>query len=76
MRNAADDTEGVAERRRMAAKRSARGDRTGGAPVAPTGVPKADHVAQPRDVDVRSARVDAARETGGERTDFGDTGRL
>ncbi|HKW09176.1 MAG TPA: BON domain-containing protein [Gemmatimonadaceae bacterium] len=72
IRNAADDTEGVAERRRVAAKRSVRGDRTGGAPVSPTGVPKADHVAQPRDVDVRSA----ARETGGERTDFGDMGRL
>lgn len=75
-RNAAEDTEGVAERRRVVAKRNVRGDRTGGAPVAPTGVPKADHVAQPRDVDVRSARVDAARETGGERTDFGDVGRL
>jgi hypothetical protein len=75
MQNAAEDTEGLAERRRSTSKRAARGDRTGGAPVAPTGVPKADHVAQPRDVDVRSARVDAARDTGGERTDFGDSGR-
>jgi hypothetical protein len=75
LQNAADETEGLAERRRSSAKRAARGDRTGGAPVAPTGVPKADHVAHPREADVRAARVDAARETGGERTDFGDIGR-
>ena len=77
LQNAAEDTEGLAERRRAAGavRRSARGDRAGGAPVAPTGVPKADHVAQPREGDVRSARSDAARETGGERTDFGETGR-
>jgi hypothetical protein len=74
LRNAAEDTEGLAERRRGSAKRAVRGDRTGGAPVAPTGVPKADHVARGRDVDVE-ARVDAAREPGGERTDFGDVGR-
>jgi hypothetical protein len=74
IQNAADDTEGLAERRRSS-KRAVRGDRTGGAPVAPTGVPKGDHVAHPREADVRTARVDAARETGGERTDFGDTGR-
>ena len=75
IRNAADETEGLAERRRASGKRAARGDRTGGAPVAPTGVPKGDHVAHPREADVRAARGDAARETGGERTDFGDTGR-
>jgi len=75
MRNAADDTEGLAERRRSSNKRAVRGDRTGGAPVAPTGVPKADHVAHPREADVQSARVDAARDVGGERTDFGDTSR-
>lgn len=46
MRNAADSTEGLAERRRSH-KRPPRGDRTGGSPVAPTGVPKADHVAKP-----------------------------
>ena len=76
LRDAADDTEGLAERRRGGGggKRAMRGDRTGGAPVAPTGVPKADHVARGRDVDVE-ARVDAARELGGERTDFGDSGR-
>ena len=46
LENAADDTAGIAERRRSS-KRSVRGDRTGGSPVAPTGVPKADHVADP-----------------------------
>lgn len=46
LRDAAGDVEGIAERRR-GSKRPARGDRTGGSPVAPTGVPKADHVADP-----------------------------
>lgn len=46
IRNAAEDTAGIAERRR-AAKKAARGDRTGGSPVAPSGVPKADHVRDP-----------------------------
>lgn len=46
-RNAADTMEGLAERRRRG-KRAVRGDRTGGAPVAPTGVPKGDHVARDR----------------------------
>jgi hypothetical protein len=46
IREAAGDTEGVSERRRSS-KRHARGDRTGGSPIAPTGVPKADHVADP-----------------------------
>lgn len=45
LRQAVDDTE-VSGTRRRAAK-SVRGDRTGGAPVAPTGVPKGDHVANP-----------------------------
>jgi len=57
LRNAADRTEGLAERRRSH-KRPPRGDRTGGSPVAPTGVPKADHVARPAD-------------TAGDMTDFG-----
>jgi hypothetical protein len=74
LQNAADETEGIAERRRSN-KRPPRGDRTGGSPIAPTGVPKGDHVAQPREADVQTARVDAARDTGGERTSFGDTGR-
>jgi BON domain-containing protein len=45
MQQAADETTGIAERR-TAAKRAPKGDRTGGAPVSPTGVPKADHVAE------------------------------
>ena len=46
LREAAGEIEGIAERRR-GSKRPPRGDRTGGSPVAPTGVPKADHVADP-----------------------------
>ena len=46
LQQAADETTGIAERR-ASTKKSAKGDRTGGAPVAPTGVPKADHVADP-----------------------------
>jgi len=49
VRDAAEDIDNVAERRSRA-KRSARGDRTGGSPVSPSGVPKADHVANPLDV--------------------------
>ena len=45
LREAADDLEGIAERRNRASEQE--GDRTGGAPVAPTGVPKGDHVADP-----------------------------
>jgi len=44
LQQAADETAGTAERR-ASTKRAPKGDRTGGAPVAPTGVPKADHVA-------------------------------
>lgn len=43
---AADDTSGIAERRQRE-KKQVKGDRTGGAPIAPTGVPKGDHVAEP-----------------------------
>ena len=46
LRDAAGDTEGTGERRRST-KKTPRGDRTGGSPIAPTGVPKADHVADP-----------------------------
>jgi len=46
LREAAGDTEGLAERRRST-KKTPKGDRTGGSPIAPTGVPKADHVADP-----------------------------
>jgi len=64
VRNAADDLEGMAERRQRG-KRAVRGDRAGGAPVAPTGVPKGDHVANPLEADRPAARVDATRDTGG-----------
>lgn len=45
LRDAADDMEGLAERRASATELE--GDRTGGSPIAPTGVPKGDHVADP-----------------------------
>ncbi|AHG90533.1 transport-associated protein [Gemmatirosa kalamazoonensis] len=45
IRAAAEDIDGLAERRDRA--ESTPGDRTGGAPVAPSGVPKGDHVADP-----------------------------
>src|SRR5919206_507779 len=57
LRNAAEETEALAERRR-AAKKSGRGDRTGGAPVAPTGVPKGDHVADPVGPEARAIQAD------------------
>jgi hypothetical protein len=44
---AADDTSGLAERRRRE-KKVVKGDRAGGAPIAPSGVPKGDHVAGPK----------------------------
>jgi hypothetical protein len=46
LRTAAEETEGLAERRART-KKAPKGDRTGGSPVAPTGVPKGDHVANP-----------------------------
>lgn len=45
VRNAAGDLEGLAERRRR--RQPPKGDRTGGSPIAPSGVPKGDHVANP-----------------------------
>jgi hypothetical protein len=48
LESAADDTTGIAERRRRE-KKVPKGDRTGGSPIAPTGVPKGDHVADPTD---------------------------
>lgn len=44
---AVDDIAGFAEAKKPPAKRGKKGDRTGGSAVAPTGVPKADHVAEP-----------------------------
>ena len=46
IQHAADDTAGIAERR-ASTKKVPKGDRTGGSPVSPTGVPKGDHVADP-----------------------------
>jgi hypothetical protein len=46
IRAAADDMEGIAERRQRTSA-SVEGDETGGAPIAPSGVPKGDHVADP-----------------------------
>ena len=57
IREAAGDIDGGAERRRST-KKSPRGDRTGGSPVAPTGVPKADHVAEPDSSAPDSMRAD------------------
>jgi BON domain len=45
MRAAAEDLDDITERRSHADQ--IQGDRTGGAPVAPSGVPKGDHVADP-----------------------------
>ena len=57
IRDAAGDTEGLAERR-TSSKRQPRGDRTGGSPTSPTGVPKADHVANPDDSAPDTMRAD------------------
>src|SRR4051812_6791191 len=46
IQQAADDTSGIAERR-ASTKKAPKGDRTGGSPISPTGVPKGDHVADP-----------------------------
>lgn len=46
IRAAADDLDGIAERRKKATD-DVPADRTGGAPIAPSGVPKGDHVADP-----------------------------
>ena len=44
---AVDDIAGFSEAKKPPVKRGKKGDRTSGAAVAPTGVPKADHVAEP-----------------------------
>lgn len=53
LREAADDRV-AAERRANAKKTPTNGDRDGGAPVAPTGVPKGDHVAEPLSEETRA----------------------
>jgi hypothetical protein len=47
IREAADDVDAISAERRQREKKVVKGDRNGGSPVAPTGVPKADHVAEP-----------------------------
>jgi len=71
VRNAADDTTGIAERRTRT-KRAVRGDRSGSSAGAPTGVPKGDHVANPLDADRQVPRIDATQETGDAQADRGD----
>jgi len=46
-REAAEDIDAIAAERRAREKKAVKGDRTGGAPIAPTGGPKGDHVANP-----------------------------
>jgi hypothetical protein len=62
LREAADETAGTAERRTRAKKAGQRGGRTDGSPVAPSGVPKGDHVANPTKVDPHVVNGDLARE--------------
>jgi hypothetical protein len=59
LRDAAEEAPGIGERR-TSSRKASRGDRTGGAPVAPTGVPKGDHV------------VDPVRDSGGAQTERAD----
>ena len=47
IRAAADETEEIGATVRKTGKRAGRGGRTDGSPIAPTGVPKGDHVADP-----------------------------
>ncbi|HVE79657.1 MAG TPA: BON domain-containing protein [Gemmatimonadaceae bacterium] len=62
LREAADETAGISERRSRAKKAAAKGGRTDGSPVAPSGVPKGDHVANPTKVDPHVVNGDLARE--------------
>ena len=58
---AAEEIPDTAERRKTT-KKGARGGRTDGSPVAPTGVPKGDHVAEPEKGPTNGARARPARE--------------
>lgn len=61
---AAEDIDGIAERRKSGKPAPREGDRTGGAPVAPTGVPKGDHVAEPESAETQEVlREQTGRET-------------
>ncbi len=44
---AAEEIDAISAERRVREKKVIKGDRTGGSPIAPGGVPKADHVADP-----------------------------
>jgi hypothetical protein len=44
VREAAEDIDAISAERRVREKKVVKGDRTGGSPIAPSGVPKADHV--------------------------------
>jgi hypothetical protein len=62
IRAAAEDTENIAERRRK--KPLPKGGRTDGSPIAPTGVAKADHVADPDSEEARQVmREQTGRDT-------------
>ncbi len=63
IRDAADDIEEITAERRTKAPKG-RGDRTGGAPISPTGVPKSDHVAQPNSAETKQIlKEQTGRET-------------
>jgi hypothetical protein len=47
IKEAADDVDAISAERRQREKKVVKGDRNGGSSVAPSGVPKADHVAEP-----------------------------
>jgi osmotically-inducible protein OsmY len=49
IRNAAEETEGIAERRGRSGRRARGGNRASGSPRPPDGVTKGDHVAKPAD---------------------------
>ena len=66
---AAEDIDGIAERRNRP-KSPREGDRTGGAPVAPTGVPKGDHVAEPTSKEAQDVlKEQTGRDTSKSRAD-------
>jgi hypothetical protein len=73
MRNAADDTNAIAERRHRD-KPEVQGDRTGGAPIAPTGVPKGDHVVNPIEADPVANRIESTRGKSFDGSELRDSG--
>jgi hypothetical protein len=62
---AAEEIDNIAERRSRS-KAPLKGDRTGGSPIAPTGVPKSDHVAEPESREAKEVlREGTARDVSG-----------